>query len=94
VPVYRKGKTIVPYVSDARIIERVHVPFASDGSRVDLIASLTLFFPEMREQAGRSAAVKPEPDDTGSALRVPGPGAGIGYPSNSQIQMDPRQIKA
>ncbi len=93
-PVYRKGKTIVPYVSEARIIERVHVPFASDGSRVDLIASLTLFFPEMREQAGRSAAVKPEPDDIGSAMRVPGPETGIGYPGGSQIQMDPWQIKA
>jgi len=51
-PVYRKGETIVPYASGSRIIERVHVPLASDGHHVDAIASLTLFFPDVRKVAG------------------------------------------
>ncbi|MDX1488723.1 MAG: PAS domain-containing protein [Acidiferrobacterales bacterium] len=42
-PVYRRGRTLVPYVTEATQIERVHLPFAKDGHNVDLIASLTLF---------------------------------------------------
>jgi len=47
-PVYRKGLTIVPYETGTKVIERVHVPFASSGHYVDLIMSLTLFHPEQR----------------------------------------------
>lgn len=47
-PVYRKGLTIVPYETGTKVIERVHVPFASGGHDVDLIMSLTLFHPEQR----------------------------------------------
>jgi len=72
-PVYRKGQTIVPYVSDSKIIERVHVPLAGDGFRVDGIASLTLFFPDVRSR-GRSRATASRwlgSDDVGSASPVP-----------------------
>jgi hypothetical protein len=88
-PVYRKGTTIVPYASNAKIIERVHVPFASDGYRVDLIASLTLFFPEMRDRAGPrpTAGQSPGTDDTGSATSpVVEPDAG---PDHDRILPDP-----
>lgn len=82
-PVYRKGKTIVPYATDSKIIERVHVPLASNGHRVDRIASLTLFYPELRSFAGsRPTATKAVPDseDTGSAMPVPGSEIVIGFP--------------
>jgi hypothetical protein len=72
-PVYRKGETIVPYASGSRNIERVHVPLASDGHHVDAIASLTLFFPDVRKAADpRSATEKPEgSDDTNLLAPVP-----------------------
>jgi hypothetical protein len=78
-PVYRKGTTIVPYTSDSKIIERVHVPFASDGYRVDLIASLTLFFPELRAVPGSrpTAQAKPKSDGSSSAMPVSAPALGI-----------------
>lgn len=72
-PVYRKGKTIVPYVSDSKIIERVHVPLGSDGFQVDGIASLTLFFPDVRSRV-RSRATASRwlgSDDISSASPVP-----------------------
>jgi len=51
-PIYRRGKTIVSYVSGMRGIERVHLPLSSDGNSVDGIATLTLFFPSSRPNAG------------------------------------------
>jgi len=79
-PVYRKGKTIVPYASDTKVIERVHVPFASDGFRVDLITSLTLFYPELQPYAGSRPTAKPalERDETGSAAPLREPELGVG----------------
>lgn len=72
-PVYRKGETIVPYVSDAKIIERVHLPLSNDGFRVDGIASLTLFFPNVRARAkSRPTASRwQEPDDGNLAAPSP-----------------------
>ncbi len=75
-PVYRKGETIVPYASGSRIIERVHVPLASDGRHVDAIASLTLFFPDVRKVVGTgSVAVNPA-DSEGTNLLAPVPADG------------------
>ena len=81
-PVYRKGKTIVPYATNAKIIERVHVPLAGDGYRVDRIASLTLFFPELRSFAGSRPIAKatPESGSEGSAMPATGPALGICLP--------------
>jgi hypothetical protein len=72
-PVYRKGETIVPYVSDSKFIERVHVPLASDGLRVDGIASLTLFFPDVRTRIRSRASASRwlGSDDTSSASPIP-----------------------
>jgi hypothetical protein len=68
-PVYRKGQTIVPYVSGNRVIERVHVPLASDGKNVDCIASLTLFFPTVQKSAGsRSPTGRSSVSDDGNRL--------------------------
>jgi hypothetical protein len=68
-PVYRKGETIVPYASGSRIIERVHVPLANDGHHVDAIASLTLFFPDVRKVADPlSTTEKPEGSDDTNLL--------------------------
>jgi hypothetical protein len=87
-PVYRKGKTIVPYASDAKVIERVHVPFAGDGYRVDLIASLTLFYPELQPYAGSRPTATPasEPGDSGCAAPLPEPELAIGP---AAIELDP-----
>jgi len=72
-PIYRKGKTIVPYVSESRIIERVHVPLASDGTHIDGVASLTLFFPEVRRRVRSRASEKnwDGHDDITSASPIP-----------------------
>lgn len=72
-PVYRKGQTIVPYVSKSKIIERVHVPLASDGFRVDGIATLTLFFPDgrTRKKSRATASRWRGSDDTSLASPVP-----------------------
>jgi hypothetical protein len=91
-PVYRKGNTIVPYTSDAKVIERVHVPFASDGHHVDLIASLTLFYPELRPFAGPRPTAKPasDPDGSGSvALPEVELGVGLAAPRPDSARSSP-----
>jgi hypothetical protein len=64
-PIYRRGKSIVSYVSGVRGIERVHLPLSSDGNSVDGIATLTLFFPSLRPNARSRDASKRmiTPDD-------------------------------
>jgi len=64
-PIYRRGKSIVSYVSGVRGIERVHLPLSSDGNSVDGIATLTLFFPSLRPSAGSRDSSKrmTTPDD-------------------------------
>lgn len=57
-PIYRRGKSIVSYVSGVRGIERVHLPLSSDGNSVDGIATLTLFFPSVRLYARSRDASK------------------------------------
>lgn len=81
-PVYRKGRTIVPYASDSKIIERVHVPLASNGTHVDCIASVTLFFPELRSFAGSrpTAGAAQGSRDIDLASPPPGLEQGIALP--------------
>ena len=71
-PIYRKGPTIVPYESGTKIIERVHVPFASDGHDVDLIMSLTLFHPDERVSAGPTLSTMIDAVKNGAVIRFPG----------------------
>lgn len=59
-PVYRKGETIVPYVSGSKRIERVHVPLASDGVNVNAIATLTLFSTTLRPYSGAQFSAQQE----------------------------------
>jgi hypothetical protein len=64
-PVYRKGRSVVAYVTGSRRIERVHVPLSTDGYTVDGVATLTLFFAPKRPNAGaiRSSKKIVMPDD-------------------------------
>ena len=70
-PVYRKGQTIVPYATGAQVIERVHVPLASDGFKVDAIASLTLFFPVIHKLVDPSVAGIDEPGSGETKVLAP-----------------------
>lgn len=74
-PIYRKGTTIVPYATDSKIVERVHLPLASDGVNVDCIATLTLFFPEMRKLAGSRPAARGTSGPDGMTSAFPAPSA-------------------
>ena len=70
-PVYRKGETIVPYTSGSRMIERVHVPLASDGSNVDAIVTLTLFFPAAQKRIAPSPVTNGCGDSGSATLLAP-----------------------
>lgn len=79
-PIYRKGKSVVAYVSGNRCIERVHLPLSTDGNTVDGIATLTLFFPSLRPKAGagRSSSKLVTPGD--ATLLMPDAGSGLVFP--------------
>ena len=70
-PVYRKGLTIVPYETGTKVIERVHVPFASGGHTVDLIMSLTLFHPERRTHRAPSLNTLLDAMESGVVVPLP-----------------------
>lgn len=43
-PVYRQGQASVSFKSDFADLERVHLPFASDGKTVDMVLSMFVYF--------------------------------------------------
>lgn len=79
-PVYRKGQTIVPYASRTAVIERVHVPLASDGVTVDCVASLTLFLPSLQRAKGPRAVTDPAEGSENGILLTPEPTEALDIP--------------
>jgi hypothetical protein len=86
-PVYRKGRSVVAYVTGNRSIERVHVPLSTDGYTVDGVATLTLFFSPIRPNAGAVPMSKQTPLPGEAAFLMPETAPGLVLPVANSLHV-------